>query len=59
VGGTSPFGTRKRMPVYIERSILALPTIWINGGKRGYLIGISPAVCRELLGAIAVDCALD
>ena len=59
VGGTSPFGTRKRMPVYVERSILALPRIWINGGKRGYLVGISPAVCSELLGAMAVDCALD
>ena len=47
------------MPVYIERSILALPGIWINGGKRGYLVGISPVVCSELLGAIAVECALE
>lgn len=59
VGGTSPFGTRKRMPVYIERTILDLPRIWINGGKRGFLIGISPQVCCELTGARPVDCALD
>lgn len=59
VGGTSPFATRKRMPVYIERSILDLPRIWLNGGRRGYLIGLDPAVCVTLLAAIAVDCALD
>ena len=43
VGGTSPFGTRKNMPVYMEETILALPKIYINGGKRGYLVGIAPA----------------
>ena len=59
VGGTSPFGTRRNMPVYIERSILALPRICINGGRRGYLVGIDPAVCVTLLDARAVDCALD
>ena len=59
VGGTSPFGTRKRMPVYVERSILDLPRIWINGGRRGYLVGIAPGVCSALLGAIPVDCALE
>jgi Cys-tRNA(Pro) deacylase len=59
VGGTSPFGTRRKMPVYIERSILALPRICINGGRRGYLVGIDPAVCITLLDARAVDCALD
>ena len=59
VGGTSPFATRKRMPVYIERSILDLPRIWINGGRRGYLVGIAPGVCSTLLGAIPVDCALE
>ncbi len=59
VGGTSPFATRKRMPVYVERSILDLPRIWLNGGRRGYLIGLDPAVCVTLLAAIAVDCALD
>ncbi len=58
VGGTSPFATRRRMPVYIERSILALPRICINGGRRGYLIGIEPGVCSRLLGARPVDCAL-
>jgi len=42
VGGTSPFGTRKAMPVYVERSILDLPRIYINGGARGFLVGIAP-----------------
>ena len=59
VGGTSPFGTRKQMPVYIEESILALPAIVINGGRRGYLVGITPDVCVRLLGAKPVRCALD
>lgn len=59
VGGTSPFATRKQMPVYIERSILDLPRICINGGRRGYLVGISPDACVRLLGAQPVDCALD
>jgi Cys-tRNA(Pro) deacylase len=58
VGGTSPFATRKRMPVYVERSILGLPRIWINGGRRGYLVGIDPEVCTRLLHATPVDCAL-
>lgn len=51
VGGTSPFGTRRTMPVYIESSILALPKVLINGGRRGYLIGIDPQLCVSLLGA--------
>jgi Cys-tRNA(Pro) deacylase len=59
VGGTSPFGTRKKMPVYLERSILALPKICINGGRRGYLVGIAPEACVRLLDAQSVDCALD
>ena len=59
VGGTSPFGTRRAMPVYIEESILALPRIAINGGRRGYLVGIDPQVCVRLLGARPVQCALD
>jgi len=59
VGGTSPFATRRTMPVFMEASILELPRILINGGRRGYLIGIAPAVCQTLLGAIAVQCALD
>jgi Cys-tRNA(Pro) deacylase len=58
VGGTSPFGTRRRMPVYVERSVLALPKIWINGGRRGYLVGLAPDVCTRVLGARPVDCAL-
>jgi Cys-tRNA(Pro) deacylase len=58
VGGTSPFGTRKAMPVYIEESILDLSRILINGGRRGYLVGIAPQVCVELLAAKKVQCAL-
>jgi Cys-tRNA(Pro) deacylase len=58
VGGTSPFGTRRTMPVFIEESILALPKILINGGRRGYLVGIDPQVCVQVLGARAVQCAL-
>lgn len=58
VGGTSPFGTRKAMPVYIEETILALPRICINGGRRGYLVGIDPQVCVRLLNAKPVNCAL-
>ncbi len=58
VDGTSPFGTRKRMPVFIEETVLALPRIALNGGRRGYLLGIAPQVCVELLGARPVQCAL-
>jgi Cys-tRNA(Pro) deacylase len=58
VGGTSPFGTRRVMPVYIEEGILGLPRILINGGRRGYLVGIDPQVCVALLGARPVQCAL-
>lgn len=58
VGGTSPFGTRKTMPVYIESSILGLPRIAINGGRRGFLVGLDPQVCVSLLGAQPVQCAL-
>ena len=58
VGGTSPFATRKAMPVFIEASILALPKIVINGGRRGYLVGLDPLVCVALLGATPVNCAL-
>jgi Cys-tRNA(Pro) deacylase len=58
VGGTSPFGTRRAMPVYIEQTILALPRIAINGGRRGYLVGLDPQVCVQLLGAKPVQCAL-
>ena len=58
VGGTSPFGLRKALPVYVEASVLALPRICINGGRRGFLVGIAPQVLSELLGAKAVHCAL-
>ena len=57
VGGTSPFGTRKPLPVYVERSILVLPSIYINGGHRGFLVEISPNVLTELLHAQLVDSA--
>lgn len=57
VGGTSPFGVRKAMPVFVEASILELPKICINGGRRGYLVGIEPRVLTELLGARPVQCA--
>lgn len=57
VGGTSPFGTKRAMPVYVERSILDLPRILINGGRRGYLVGIAPQVLTQLLDARPVDCA--
>jgi len=56
VGGTSPFGTRKAMPVFVEASILELPRIAINGGRRGYLVGIAPQVLTDLLQARPVHC---
>jgi Cys-tRNA(Pro) deacylase len=58
VGGTSPFGTKKKMPVYLERSILSLPKIFINGGRRGFLVGINPQDL-ETLTPVLVDAALD
>ena len=58
VGGTSPFGTRKAMPVFIEESILDLPRIAINGGRRGYLLQLDPRECVRLLAARPVRCAL-
>lgn len=59
VGGTSPFGTRRAMPVYVERSILDLPRIYINGGRRGYLVGIAPADLVRVLQPTVVDVAVD
>lgn len=59
VGGTSPFGTRKKMPIYLERSVLELPKIYINGGRRGFLVGIVPTEMTRTLGPILVDAALD
>lgn len=58
VGGTSPFGFRKAVPVFVQASVLELPRIYINGGRRGYLVGIAPAVLTAVLGARAVNCAL-
>lgn len=59
IGGTSPFGFKKQgVPVYVEQTILALPHICINGGRRGFLVGIEPRVLTELLGARPVHCAL-
>ena len=59
VGGTSPFGTRKKMPVYVQKTILELPEIFINGGRRGYIVGIPSSVLTEKLGAVPVDVALE
>jgi Cys-tRNA(Pro) deacylase len=58
VGGTSPFGTRKAMPVYVEKTIFDLPRMYINGGRRGYLVGMDPAELVRLLAPIAVEVAL-
>jgi Cys-tRNA(Pro) deacylase len=58
VGGTSPFGTRKQMPVYVEKSILDLPRIYINGGRRGYLVSIQPSELVRVLAPKAVEVAL-
>lgn len=58
VGGTSPFGLRRAMPIYMERSILALPTIYINGGARGFLVAIDPADAQRVLAPTLVDVAV-
>ena len=58
IGGTSPFGTKKAMPVYVEQSILDLPRIYINGGRRGFLVSLAPQVLIDLLKAKPVQCAL-
>ena len=55
VGGTSPFGTRKAMPVYMQRTIGDLPYVYVNGGKRGYLVGMKPADLVRVLKPVAVD----
>ena len=57
VGGTSPFGTKRAMPVYMERTIAELPKIYVNGGKRGYLVGIAPIDVTGILEPIMVDAA--
>jgi len=58
VGGTSPFGTRKPMPVYMERTIAALPYLYVNGGRRGYLVGLAPADLVRVLAPTPVDIAI-
>jgi Cys-tRNA(Pro) deacylase len=58
VGGTSPFGTKKALRVFVEATVLELPRIFINGGRRGFLVGLDPAVLVALLAARAVHCAL-
>ena len=58
IGGTSPFGTKKAMPVYVEQSILALERIYINGGRRGFLVSLAPQVLMDVLNARPVQCAL-
>ena len=57
IGGTSPFGTKVKMPVYVERSVLDLERIYINGGRRGYLVGIDPKELRRVLAVEEVDVA--
>jgi Cys-tRNA(Pro) deacylase len=58
VGGTSPFGTRKAMPVYMERSIAKLPYVYVNGGRRGYLVGMPPSELIRVLKPAIVDVAV-
>lgn len=58
VGGTSPFGTRTKMPVYVEKTVFDLPEIYINGGKRGFLVGIDPAVLKRVLDIKVVEVSL-
>ena len=58
VGGTSPFGTKKKMPVYIEKSILDLPLVYINGGRRGFLVGVHPHDLVRALAPTPVSAAL-
>jgi len=57
VGGTSPFGLKKKMPVFVEAAVLELPTIYLNGGRRGYLVSLAPEVLTRLLQAQPVTCA--
>jgi len=59
IGGTSPFGTRKRMRIFLERSVLALERIYINGGRRGYLLGMPPAELVRTLGPVLVDVGIE
>ncbi len=58
VGGTSPLGTRRAMPVYVERTVLELPRVYLNGGSRGFLLGLDPRVLSGLLTPTLVDVAI-
>jgi len=58
VGGTSPFGTRKPLPVFIERTILELERVYVNGGRRGFLVSLAPSEIVRVLGAMPVDVAI-
>lgn len=58
VGGTSPFATRKKMPVWVEAGLMSFPTIYLNGGRRGYLIGIAPQALVNVLQASTVEVAI-
>jgi Cys-tRNA(Pro) deacylase len=57
-GGVSPFGTRKPLPVHVERSILELPQVFVNGGRRGFLVALAPEAFTRLLSAVPVDVAI-
>jgi Cys-tRNA(Pro) deacylase len=59
VGGTSPFGTRKKLPIFVERTVLDLPRIYVNGGSRGFLVGLAPAELVRVLAPTPVDVALE
>jgi Cys-tRNA(Pro) deacylase len=59
VGGTSPLGTRKPLPIFVERTVLDLPVIYVNGGSRGFLVGVDPKALAALLGATSVDAAIE
>lgn len=59
VGGTSPFGTRRAMPAYLERTVLDLPRVWINGGRRGLLVSLAPSELVRVLAPTLVDVAID
>jgi len=59
VGGTSPLGTRKSLPIYVERTVLDLPLIYVNGGSRGFLVGVEPKALAALLSATPVDAAIE
>ena len=58
VGGTSPFGLRKPMPIFVQQSVLELDRIYINGGRRGFLVSLAPVVLAQVLGAAPVDCEI-